>query len=60
MFAVYPTVIEPRSIAALEDIGKQNLELTKPFGLDYDEIVRSKGEGIAIKNKMNTFCSFED
>ncbi len=34
-FAVYPTVIEPRSIAALEEMGRENLALTKESGLDY-------------------------
>ena len=44
MFAIYPKVIEPRSIADLEKIGRSNLALTKKFGLDYEQILRDTGE----------------
>ncbi len=60
-FAVYPTVIEPRSIAALEEMGRQNLALTKENGLDYQKILRSTGlRRIGLQNKPATFRSFED
>ena len=51
MFAIYPKVIEPRSIRDLEKIGRSNLELTKKFGLDYEQILRDTGEKhIGVKN----------
>jgi len=59
-FAVYPTVIEPRSIAVLEETGRSNLALTKEHGLDYEAILRQTGKKIGQKNKPNTFRSFED
>ena len=60
MFAVHPQVIAPRSISALEEIGRENMALTKPGGLDYESIVRNCGKRIALKNKANTYRSFED
>ena len=60
-FAVYPQIIEPRSAAGLEEIGRNNLALTKESGLDYDTILKNSGQRrIAIKNKPTTFRSFED
>lgn len=60
-FAVYPQVIEPRSASGLEEIGRRNLALTKEYGLDYESILRQSGQKrIAVKNKPNTFRSFED
>ena len=51
MFAIYPKVIEPRSIRDLEKIGRSNLELTKKFGLDYEQILKDTGEKhIGVKN----------
>ena len=60
MFAIHPQVIEPRSIAALEEIGRENMALTKQFGLDYETIVKNEGKNVAVKNRMDTFRSFED
>ena len=60
-FAVYPKVIEPRSISELESIGHSNLALTKEYGLDYESILRNSGmKRIGQKNKPHTFRSFED
>ena len=42
-FAVHPQVIAPRSITALEEIGRSNLALTKQFGLDYETILSESG-----------------
>ena len=51
MFAIYPKVIEPRSITELEKIGRSNLALTKKFGLDYEKILRDTEEKqIGVKN----------
>ena len=50
MFAVqkiHPQVLEPRSIAALEQIGRSNMALTKEHGLDYEALVRAEGKNIA-------------
>ena len=61
MFALYPKVIEPRSSLALEEIGHENLKLSKKYGLNYDKVVQSTGmKRVGVKNKTNTFCSFED
>ena len=63
MFAVqtiHPQVLEPRSIAALEEIGRSNMALTKEHGLDYESIVLAEGKNIAQTGKMHTFRSFED
>ena len=60
-FAVHPQVIAPRSITALEEMGRNNLALTREFGLDYTKILKSTGmKKIGAKNRPQTFKSFED
>jgi large subunit ribosomal protein L3 len=51
-------VPEPRTIEDLHTTGYNNLALTKKNGLDYERVTKSKEFG--IKNKMDTFKSFEE
>jgi hypothetical protein len=41
--------------------GRANLNLTKEFGIDYDNVLKNSGAGkIGVKNKPLTFRSFEE
>lgn len=45
----------------LREKGYQNYQLTKPYGLDYDTLMKNTGmKRVGVTNRPNTFRSFED
>jgi hypothetical protein len=57
-FGLFGEPIEPRSIRDLEMIGLKNLSQTKPWGLDYESIIKPEEHGLL--NQQDSYRSFED
>ena len=57
-FSILEGFKEPKSISELHQTGMENLALTKEYGLDYANLLKTNKFG--LKEKSETFKSFEE